>query len=35
MNDIKYENNNFKFAYRVSAIIYNLDKNQNTIIYWK
>lgn len=28
MNDIKYENNNFKFAYRVSAIIYNLDKTK-------
>ncbi|MBR2786431.1 MAG: NUDIX domain-containing protein [Clostridia bacterium] len=28
MNDIKYENNNFKFAYRVSAIIYNSDKTK-------
>lgn len=26
MDDIKYENDHFKFAYRVSAIIYNLDK---------
>ena len=28
MEDIKYENNNFKFAYRVSAIIYNFDKTK-------
>lgn len=26
MNDIKYEKDNFSFAYRVSAIIYNKDK---------
>lgn len=28
MEDIKYENNKFKFAYRVSAIIYNVDKTK-------
>lgn len=28
MEDIKYENNKFKFAYRVSAIIYNFDKTK-------
>lgn len=28
MEDIKYENNKFKFAYRVSAIIYNSDKTK-------
>ncbi len=28
MEDIKYENNNFKFSYRVSAIIYNSDKTK-------
>ena len=37
MADIKYKNNNFNFAYRVSSIIYKIDifyinsnpKNQN------
>lgn len=28
MEDIKYTNNKFKFAYRVSAIIYNSDKTK-------
>ena len=28
MNDIKYEKDNFSFAYRVSAIIYNKDKTK-------
>lgn len=28
MEDIKYQNNSFKFAYRVSAIIYNFDKTK-------
>ena len=28
MNDIKYDKNNFSFAYRVSAIIYNSDKTK-------
>lgn len=28
MEDIKYENKKFKFAYRVSAIIYNSDKTR-------
>ena len=28
MNDIKYNKNNFSFAYRVSAIIYNGDKTK-------
>ena len=28
MEDIKYENNKFKFAYRVSAIIYNFYKTK-------
>lgn len=28
MDDIKYNKNNFKFTYRVSAIIYNSDKTK-------
>ena len=28
MNDIKYDKDNFSFAYRVSAIIYNSDKTK-------
>lgn len=28
MNDIKYDKDNFSFAYRVSAIIYNGDKTK-------
>ncbi len=28
MKDIKYKNNKFKFAYRVSAIIYNSDQTE-------
>lgn len=28
MNDIKYDKDNFTFAYRVSAIIYNSDKTK-------
>ena len=31
MNDIKYDKDNFFFAYRVSALIYNKD----IIILWR
>lgn len=33
MNDIKYENNNYKFIYRVSALIYNFDESKLLLFY--
>ena len=33
MSDIKYQNENFNFVYRVSAIIYNLDKSKILLFY--
>lgn len=33
MSDIKYDRNNFSFAYRVSAIIYNKDKTKILLFY--
>ena len=33
MNDIKYDRDNFSFAYRVSAIIYNKDKTKILLFY--
>jgi len=33
MNDIKYINNNFRFQYRVSALIYNKDKTKILLFY--
>ena len=33
MNDIKYRNGNFNFAYRVSAIIYNADETKILLFY--
>lgn len=33
MNDIKYKNKNFNFAYRVSAIIYNVDGTKILLFY--
>ena len=33
MNDIKYKNKNFNFAYRVSAIIYNADETKILLFY--
>ena len=33
MEDIKYENNKFKFAYRVSAVIYNKEKTKILLFY--
>ena len=33
MSDIKYQNDNFNFVYRVSAIIYNLDKSKILLFY--
>ena len=33
MNDIKYKNENFNFAYRVSAIIYNADETKILLFY--
>lgn len=33
MNDIKYRNGNFNFAYRVSAIIYNTDETKILLFY--
>ena len=33
MNDIKYKNEKFNFAYRVSAIIYNEDETKMLLFY--
>ena len=33
MSDIKYDRDNFSFAYRVSAIIYNKDKTRILLFY--
>jgi 8-oxo-dGTP pyrophosphatase MutT (NUDIX family) len=33
MNDIKYKNKNYNFAYRVSAFIYNADKTKIVLFY--
>lgn len=33
MRDIKYDRDNFSFAYRVSAIIYNKDKTKILLFY--
>lgn len=33
MNDIKYRNGKFNFAYRVSAIIYNADETKILLFY--
>ncbi len=33
MKDIKIEENSFNFAYRVSAIIYNIDKTKILLFY--
>lgn len=33
MNDIKYDKDNFSFAYRVSALIYNKDKTKILLFY--
>ncbi len=33
MNDIKYDRDNFSFAYRVSTIIYNEDKTKILLFY--
>ncbi len=33
MNDIKYKNRNYNFAYRVSVFIYNADKTKILLFY--